>query len=180
MIQEATGKGKKHNPVDVVILQLLFNELDIMKKKINAGKSDEKIEYVLSKNTAEKDIEKLPKLMIDGKSTTKLIARIEAYQKAKKMGVVDGWISKTGGTLKALLSDAKVNSGTTRMSYIRKKIVSPSGTNSIKVDNVAILYEKQFTTLSAENKQNMKQRTHLEALANMAKAQEKITEKKLQ
>jgi len=32
MIQEATGKGKINKPVDVVILQFLFNEIEIAKK----------------------------------------------------------------------------------------------------------------------------------------------------
>ncbi len=57
MIQEATGKGKRKKPVDIVVLQLLFNEFEIAKKKTNAGKSDEKIEYVvLVKNTTEKTL----------------------------------------------------------------------------------------------------------------------------
>jgi len=155
MIQETTGKGKKNKPADVIILQLLFNELEIVKKVI-IGKSDEQTEYMLAKNTTEKDIEKLPKLMIDGKSTTKLASRIEAYQKAKKMNVVDGWISKKGGTMKALLNDANVNAGTTRMHYIRKKIMSPSGTNSINIEKIVDLYEKQFSILSSENKEGIK------------------------
>ncbi len=93
----------------------------------------------------------MPKLTIDGKSTLKLVARIEAYQKAKKMKVVDGWIGKKGNTIKALLSDANIGPSTTRMAYIRKKIVSPNGTNLIKVNSVVTLYEKQFATLRNGN-----------------------------
>ena len=105
MIQESTGKGKKNKPVDVVMLQLLFNKFEIAKIKPAAAMlasspaptaSAATVEYVLVKDTKETNIEKLPKLSIDGTSTTKLSERIEAYQKAKKMTVIDGWIGKGG------------------------------------------------------------------------------------
>ena len=165
MIQESTGKGKKNKPVDVVMLQLLFNKFEIAKIKRAAAMLANSpapttpaatVEYVLVKDTKETDIEKLPKLSIDGTSTTKLSERIEAYQKAKKMTIIDGWIGKGGTTIKALMSDAGITPGTTRMTFIRKKIVSPLGVNSIKVDGVTTLYEKQFSALSAANKEGFK------------------------
>lgn len=97
----------------------------------------------------------LPKLKVDGQSVSLLVQRIEAYQEAKKMKTVDGWISPSGSTIKALLKDAGVAQSTDRMTFIRQKIKSPLGMSSIKPAAVVSLYQKQFKTLSVANKSGL-------------------------
>lgn len=156
MIQYSTGKGKKNRSADVVALQLLLNEVDIAKIKPAENVPDANVEYILSKGSSQTNIEQLPALKVDGLSIAPLVARIEIYQKAKKMKLVDGWISKRGGTLKALLKDAGVTTSKTRMSYIRNKIPRPNGVNVISVDKALSLYQKQYASLSADDKEGLR------------------------
>lgn len=149
MIEKNTGNGKNNYPVDVVVLQLLFNQVTIYQSTSAQGA----VTYDLVQT---KDSVALAKLTVDGSNATDLTKRIEIYQQAKKMTVVDGWISKGGGTLKALLTDAGIVATTGRMAYIRSKIISPCGVSSIKVDKCITLYEKQYSTLSADDKDGMR------------------------
>jgi hypothetical protein len=134
------------------ILQLLFNQITIYQKK----DTSDKFLYTFSEEEAKDGFTSLPKLKVDGQSEDLLIKRIEAYQNAKKMKVVDGWIGPTGTTIKALMVDAAVAKGTNRMTFIRQQITSPLGVNIIKADIVTTLYQKQYKVLSSDNKTGFK------------------------
>ncbi len=150
MIQTSTGKGRKNKPVDVVLLQLLLNQVKIVTKDING-----KAEYVVHNEARTNDLKVVPKLRVDGECVSKLVERIEIYQKAKKMSVVDGWISPRGKTLNNLLADAKVST-TKRMSYIRKQLTRSCGVRTIRAEKVVGFYEKQYSILSCESKEGLR------------------------
>ena len=115
MIQSSTGKGKANKAVDVVILQLLFNQVCLYSSSDSSGQRQCSFS---SSNGASN----LPNLKVDGRSIPDLVKRIEDYQRAKGSKVVDGWIGASRGTLKSLLVDAGVSAGTTRMVFIRDQL----------------------------------------------------------
>lgn len=166
MIKASTGKGRKNKPSDIAILQLLFNRICIYQKKDSTTGS---CTNTLSEEEANDSFSTLPNLPIDGKSESSLIERIEAYQQAKKMKLVDGWIGPSGVTIKSLLVDAGIAKGTGRMTFIRQEIKSPLGVSSIKPATVISLYEKQYKILTGENK------TGVEYILKTAKADTDVT-----
>jgi len=146
MIQNSTGKGRtKNRPADVITLQLLLNDAGIATDNIDAS-------FLISKNDTTGKTTPLAALKINGLAVSELSDRIEAYQKAKSMKVVDGWISPTGKTIKSLLVDAGVTTGTKRMEFLRKKLKSTLGIKAIKVLTVLNLYDKQYSALSSTNR----------------------------
>ena len=151
MIKSSTGKTKKNKPVDIATLQILFVKISLYQKKdILTGAIENSM-------TAGPGFSVLPALSIDGKSETQLSDRIEAYQRAKKMKTIDGWIGPNGNTIKALLVDAGVVKGTKRMPYIRQNVVSACYLlSAIKPLTIINLYEKQYKALSANDKAGMK------------------------
>lgn len=154
MIKHPTGKGRINRPVDVVIMQLLLNDVGLA-KDLNSPSTTGPT-YVVSSDCVDGNLQPLASLAIDGLCTSDLGDRIMAYQKARSMRVVDGWAGPTGGTIKALLTDAGIPAGTTRMAYIRQKLKSPCGVRSINVDTVAQLYDKQYSVLSTTSKEGLK------------------------
>jgi hypothetical protein len=148
VISSSTGKGKVNRPTNVAILQILFNQINIYQKTDATGKDL----FILSDKDPKDGSTLLPKLKVDGQSLSPLAKRIEAYQEAKKMKVVDGWIGPSGNTLKALIKDAGVAKGTGRMTFLRQKIKPPFGVSSIKPATVVSLYQKQYKALSNANK----------------------------
>ncbi|WP_086933617.1 hypothetical protein [Agarilytica rhodophyticola] len=154
MIQQSTGKDKSNKAVDVIVLQLLLNDIAIYKKAPSEGaKPETPASYTLDSTAGGK---KLEKLKVDGKSITELVTRITAYQSAKSMAIVDGWVGPRGNTIKAILADAKVATNGSRMAYIRKKLVSPCGVSSLKVEVCLALYEKQYGSMAANNKDGLR------------------------
>ena len=141
MIQLNTGKGKNQKPVDIVVLQLLFNDIEITEK--------------VNENGQEKQ-NKLGKLAVDGTNIKDLIVRIEAYQKFKSMKIIDGWVSPQGNTIKSLLKDAKLDPNTNRMDYIRSKLQPAHQVKSTDPSKTLNLYEKQYSTLSTANREGLK------------------------
>ena len=166
MIKSSTGKGKINRPTDIAILQILFNQITIHYKK---GADDKKI-YVLSDKDPAEGFTELPKLKVDGQSEKLLAERIEVYQEAKKLKVVDGWVGPSGKTIKALLVDAGVAKNTDRMAFLRQSIKSPSGVSSIKPTTVISLYQKQYKALTSVNK------TGVEYILKTAKADTDVTQ----
>lgn len=151
MIQQSAGKGKKNKSVDVVVLQLLLNDIIIVELPSPSGASDSETKYSLNASASG---EKLVKLNVDGTNTTELAKRIEIYQTAKNMKVIDGWVGDKGNTIKELMIDAK--SQTNRMVYIRKKIPSSLGISAIRVEKILSLYDKQYTQLNSANKAGLR------------------------
>lgn len=131
-----------------MILQLLFNEFTIYE----AIDSHNKTQYSLQPNTAAVSSKALPKLTVNGKDEAAVASRIEAYQKAKSMAVIDGWVSPSGNTIKSILKDAATASGETRMTHIRKKISPVLKCAAIKPAIVISLYEKQYKPLTSADK----------------------------
>lgn len=151
MIKSSTGKTKKNKPVDVAALQILLNKISLYQK------TDPVTGVVANSASAAPGYTKLASLKVDGTSKVKLAARIEAYQRAKNMKVVDGWISPSGKTLKTLLTDAGVVAGTKRMPYLRSEIVNMClMLSAVKPLQVITLYEKQYRALSTQDKAGLK------------------------
>lgn len=148
MIVSNTGKGKKNHPADLAILQLLFNDFTIYEVKGPNGQ----IQYSLQPGANKDGYKALPKLKVDGKDEAAIAFRIEAYQKAKSMAVIDGWASPSGNTIKSILKDAAITAGETRMTYIRKKISPALKCAAIKPATVVSLYEKQYKSLPSADK----------------------------
>lgn len=145
MILSRTGKGQTNKPTDIAILQILFNQVCIYQKKDASG--------ICSSSMSEQDgFLHLENLVVDGKSESKLIERIEAYQQAKEMKVVDGWMGPSGATIKALLADAGVAKGTTRMDYFRNEMKGSVVVSQINPITVTNLYASQYKPLSSEDK----------------------------
>ena len=165
MIKSSTGKTKNNKPENIVILQLLLNKVCIYRKK---DKTTDKYDFSMSSGDAE-GFSALPNLTIDGKSDALLAVRIEAYQAAKKMKTVDGWISPRGNTIKTLMDDAGVVKGTKRMSFIRKEIKTTLGVSAVKAITVTTLYGKQYKQLSCEDKEG------LEYILTTAKSDKDVT-----
>jgi hypothetical protein len=142
MIRSSVGRGKINKPVDVILLKLILNGVSIYKKT-----EGEKINYSLS---AADGGSVLPSLKLDNE-TAELISRIEAYQTASSMKVIDGWVGANGSTIKSLLKHQNVNLALGRMSFIRSKINNKT-TSSIKSPYVITAYQKQYGSLSSTNK----------------------------
>lgn len=162
MIKFSTGKGKTNKPIDIATLQILFNKICLYQNKDASGK----IIYSLTEETNSTN---LANLTVDGKSIDPLVERIEAYQKAKSMKVIDGWVGPKGNTIKALMEDAGIAKGTTQIAFIRQEISAPSAINIIKPAHVISLYEKQYSALSSANKKG------LEYILKTAKSDKDIT-----
>lgn len=148
MIQQSTGKGKNNKSVNVIVLQLLLNDISIVKIVVPAGT---KQKYSLDSGAKG---ETLAKLKVDGINVPELISRIEIYQQAKKMKDVDGWVGVGGKTIKALMEDA--NPQRERMAYVRKKIPCTLCINAIGVQTILSLYDKQYNRLTPTNQTGLK------------------------
>ena len=149
MISLNTGHGQRNTPINTATLQVLLNKITIYQNKSSSGQTG----YSLIKTG---DETALDKLTIDGSSITKLTNRIKAYQSAKGLKVVDGWVSPKGNTIKGLLIDAKSTTHTTPSRLIREAIPCPLGARSIKATNTISLYQKQYKTLLPADKEGLK------------------------
>ncbi len=153
MIKSNAGKGRKNNPVDIIILQLLLNKLHITEEKNDKGNITNHIKSHL-KNKDDKTL--LPTLKIDGTLEVPLTKRIESYQRAKNMKVIDGWVSPNGPTIKSLIKDAGVAATLDRMTFIRKEIKPALGAKAIQASTFTALYQKQYNILNSKNKNGLK------------------------
>lgn len=137
MIKTAVGKGRLNKPADVVVIQLLLND-------------------VLSKSLTSKEF---TKFKVDGVSSVDLIKSIEKYQSYKKFKHVDGWIGAKGRTIKDLVADAKAVTFTGRAHDVRSKFqlrTAKPVLNCLLTSNLISLYEKQYRTLSSNNRAGLK------------------------
>lgn len=146
MIQNSVGKGRVSKPVDVITLQLLLNDVSIYKTESSSDK-----EYTLLQSD---NAVILPELAIDGCNPSDLTKRIEAYQIACDMKIVDGWIGPKGSTIASLIQTLKVNSALGRMNFIRNKIKSKK-VSTIKPQKIASCYQKQYGSLGADSKDGL-------------------------
>lgn len=151
MITSNTGQDQVNLPTNILILQLLFNKVSIARSKQPNG---EIIDY-LSVEEADKDSELLPELKIDIKCLPQLIERIKAYQRAKGMKVIDGWISPQGPTIKSLIKDAKIKTVPDRMTFIRSEIKPSLAVKSIKPNVCINLYQAQYKPLTSSDKSGL-------------------------
>ncbi|WP_067215625.1 glycoside hydrolase family 19 protein [Marinomonas gallaica] len=147
MIKKSVGKEKTNKPVDVIIMQLLLNEIPIYK---TVSPTSEK-NYTLEKID---NVPPLAKMKISGDIVNDLNERIEAYQIASGMSVVDGWISPSGSTIRSILNHPKTVIKNDRLKFVRSKIANKK-TSSITVQKIISYYQKQYAVLSSDNKDGL-------------------------
>lgn len=131
MLQAAVGRDRPNKTVDVALVQRLLNDVQIP--------------GVVASCT-----------LVDGLASEDLNKRIEAYQTAKGMATIDGWIGAGGATNRSLVSDAKF--GTDRMMYIRRKlqVFGKPVLSRLNVEAFLSGYDRQYSALTGTNREGLR------------------------
>lgn len=151
MITSKTGQDQVNLPTNILILQLLLNKVPIVQSKQVNGE----ITHHLLNKEIDSNSELLSKLKIDIKCLDQLIERIKAYQRAKGMKAIDGWIGPKGPTIKSLIKDAKIKTAPDRMAFLRSEIMPSLAVKSIKPNVCINLYQAQYKPLTSSNKSGL-------------------------